>query len=108
VHSWIELDNAIPSSGPAAITLASDFICDYNSQIAIPAGTNITIHGNGVVLDAAQKGRFFTVHSSAALALDHLALQHGAVHGDKVSANLIDWSGGSSDVLSKELLTATH
>ena len=52
------------------MTLAPDFTCGYDSQITVPAGTNVTIHGNGAVLDAAKKGRFFTVPSGAALALD--------------------------------------
>ena len=77
--SWTDLDKAIPSSGLATIMLGSAFDCDYDSQIAIPAGTNVTIHGNGAVLDAAKKGRFFTVSSGAALALYHLVLQNGFV-----------------------------
>jgi hypothetical protein len=52
------------------MTLAPDFTCDYDSQIAVSAGTNVTIHGNGAVLDAAQKrgvhrGRFFNVDSGS-------------------------------------------
>ena len=77
--SWTDLDKAIPSSGLATIMLGSAFDCNYDSQIAIPAGTNVTIHGNGAVLDAAKKGRFFTVPPGAALALDHLVLQNGFV-----------------------------
>ena len=79
--SWTDLDKAIPSSGLATIMLGSAFDCDYDSQIAIPAGTNVTIHGNGAVLDAAKKGRFFTVPSGAALALDHMVLQNGFTSG---------------------------
>ena len=59
------------------MTLAPDFTCGYDSQITVSAGTNVTIHGNGAVLDAAKKGRFFTVPSGAALALYHLVLQNG-------------------------------
>jgi hypothetical protein len=82
VGSWTDLDNNIPSSGSATITLGTAFNCNYNSQISIHAGTNATIHGNGAVLDAAQKGRFFYVYSGAALALDHLELRNGyAVYG---------------------------
>jgi hypothetical protein len=60
-------------------------------EIRIPGGTNVTIHGNGAVLDAAQKrgvhrGRFFNVDSGGTLALDHLTLQHGSV-SDNVSAS---------------------
>ena len=58
------------------MTLAPDFGCDYGSEIIISTGTNVTIHGNGAVPDASQKGRFFMVPSGATLALDHLVLQH--------------------------------
>ena len=67
------------------MTLAPDFTCDYDSQINISASTNVTIHGNGATLDAAQKGRFFEVPSGAALSLDHLVLQNGFVSGGNVS-----------------------
>ena len=68
------------------MTLAPDFTCGYDSQITVSAGTNVTIHGNGAVLDASRKGRFFTVPSGAALALDHMVLQNGFVDGMNVSA----------------------
>jgi hypothetical protein len=88
-RSWTEIRRVIPNSGSVTMTLAPNFGCDYGSEIAIPAGTNVTIHGNGAVLDASQKGRFFTVPSGATLALDHLVLQHGYVSGDNnVSARL--------------------
>ena len=70
------------------MTLAPDFTCGYDSQITVSAGTNVTIHGNGATLDAAKKGRFFTVSSGAALALDHMVLQNGHVNDDDVSARL--------------------
>ena len=68
------------------MALAPDFTCDYGSQITVSAGTNVTIHGNGAVLDASRKGRFFTVPSGAALALNHLVLQNGFVSGDSSSS----------------------
>ncbi len=68
------------------MTLAPDFTCGYDSQITVSASTNVTIHGNGAVLDAAKKGRFFTVPSGAALALDHVVLQNGFVSSYNVSA----------------------
>jgi hypothetical protein len=64
------------------MALAAGFTCGYDSQITVSAGTNVTIHGNGAVLDAAGKGRFFNVPSGAALALDHMVLQNGLVSGD--------------------------
>jgi hypothetical protein len=79
-HSWTELADIIKSTrsgGSATVTLALGFACDYNTEIAIPAGANCTIHGNGAELDAAQKGRFFYVTEGAALALDHLVLRNG-------------------------------
>ena len=78
---WTDLAENIkntPSSGSAMIVLDMDFDCsDYTSQITIPTSTNITIHGNGAVLDAVHQGRFFTVDRGATLALDHLMLRHG-------------------------------
>ena len=90
----------IPSSGSATFALGVDFDCsDYDFEIRIPSGTNVTIHGNGAVLDAARKGRFFTVDSGGTLALDHLTLQHGYVSGI-VSAAFIDF--GHDAAVSKE------
>jgi hypothetical protein len=70
------------------MTLAPDFTCDYGSQITVSADTNVTIRGNGAVLDAAKQGRFFNVPSGAALALDHLVLQNGLVSGDELQHNV--------------------
>ena len=92
--TWTGLGKSIentPSSGSATFALDVDFDCsDYVDfgEIPIPTGTNVTIHGNGAVLDAAQKGRFFTVSSGGTLALDHLTLQHGSV-SDNVSADYL-------------------
>jgi hypothetical protein len=83
--SWTDIRKAIPSSGAVTMTLAPSFTCDYDSQITVSAGTNVTIHGNGATLDAAQKGRFFEVPSGAALSLDHMVLQTGFVSGGSVS-----------------------
>ena len=67
------------------MTLAPGFTCDYDSQITVSASTNVTIHGNGAVLDAAKQGRFFEVPSGAALALDHVVLQNGFADGLSVN-----------------------
>jgi predicted outer membrane repeat protein len=78
VVSWTDLGSNIPTNGSATIALdAAAFNCDYSSQIEVPDGANVVIHGNGAVLDAAQKGPFFYVNSGAALALDHLVLRNG-------------------------------
>jgi hypothetical protein len=81
-HSWTDLGKKIPPSGSATIALDAAFNCsDYERKIVIPTGTNVTILGNGAVLDAAQKGGFFVVLRGAALALDHLVLRHGSARG---------------------------
>ena len=91
------------------MALAPDFTCDYGSQITVSAGTNVTIHGNGAVLDASRKGfgSFFTVPSGAALALDHLVLQNGFASfdykwGGYVSARLHELA-----ICQKQPLTTT-
>ena len=89
------------------MTLAPDFTCDYDSQITISASTNVTIHGNGAVLDAAKQGRFFTVPSGAALALDHVVLQNGFA-GDGVSAWLHDWHLPATTADHHHSLTTMH
>jgi hypothetical protein len=85
VSSWTGIRGAIPNSGAVTMTLAPGFTCNYDSQIDVPTGTNVTIHGSGAVLDAAKQGRFFNVGYGATLALDHLVLQNGLVD-DSVSA----------------------
>jgi predicted outer membrane repeat protein len=78
VRSWTGLNKTIPTGGSVTIALDAAFDCgDYGSQITIPAGVNVTIHGNGAVLDAAQKGRFFLVNGN--LVLNHLVLRNGSV-----------------------------
>jgi predicted outer membrane repeat protein len=79
--SWTDLAKKIaPTSGWVKITLDAAFDCsDYGSEIGIHTGANVTIHGNGAELDAARKGRFFTVDTGAALTLDHLVLRHGYI-----------------------------
>ena len=89
------------------MTLAPDFTCGYDSQITVSAGTNVTIHGNGAVLDAAKQGRFFTVPSGAALALDHVVLQNGFADGE-VSACLHDWHLPATTADHHNSLTTMH
>ena len=84
--NWTELGTVINESstgGALEITLAAGFdTSDYKAQITIPQGANVTIVGKGHVLDAAGKGRFFSVPAGASLALDSLTLQHGSISGD--------------------------
>ena len=89
------------------MTLAPDFTCDYGSQITVSAGTNVTIRGNGAVLDAAKQGRFFTVPFGAALALDHVVLQNGFTDG-VVSAWLHDWHLPATTADHHHSLTTMH
>jgi hypothetical protein len=77
--SWTGIRSAIPSGGGAVtVTITQPFTCDYGSQIDIPSFTNVTIIGNNVEVDAAQKGRFFNVSAGAVLTLDSLTLRNGA------------------------------
>ena len=65
---------------------------------------NVTIHGNGAVLDAAQQGQFFNVNSGATLALDHLTLRNGFVRGNEGGAiyNLGDLTVKNANFISNK------
>jgi hypothetical protein len=80
-HSWVGIATAVEGAEGCAleIKLTLPFTSDYSSQITIPTKTNVTIRGNGAVLDASQKGRFFSVTPGASLALHSLTLQNGSV-----------------------------
>jgi predicted outer membrane repeat protein len=81
VNSWIELGTTIKISagGTLEITLAPDFnTSDYQQRITVPAGANVTIFGQGAVMDAARKGWFFDVPEGASLMLDSMTLQNGS------------------------------
>ena len=80
--SWSTLKVAIQGAGSTPLTIAVPgpdglFDCDYDSEIEIKAGTNVTVLGNGVVLDAVNKGRLFKVAAGASLTLHQLTLQQG-------------------------------
>jgi hypothetical protein len=81
--SWSALKVAVEeasSSAPLTITVPGPdglFDCDYDSEIEIKAGANVTILGNGVVLDAADNGRLFNVAVGASLTLHMLTLKRG-------------------------------
>jgi hypothetical protein len=79
-NSWVDIASAVKGAGCRAleIKLTLPFTSDYSSQITIPTKTDITIRGNGAVLDASQKGRFFSVTPGASLALHSLTLQNGS------------------------------
>jgi hypothetical protein len=69
-------------------TLATSFAMGgYTRHISITG--DVTVLGNGAVLDAMAKGRFFDIRGYASLTLEDLTLQHGAVTDqtvDQVSA----------------------
>ena len=62
VSNWTDLKSVV-SGGATSIELLPAFISNYDSEISI-SGNDITINGNGVVLDAGQNGRFFSLLSS--------------------------------------------
>ena len=65
------------SGSPMTIDLSfQSEVATSNPQILI-SGKDITINGNGAVLDAGQKGRFFSLSSSAKLTLYSVTLQNG-------------------------------
>jgi hypothetical protein len=59
------------------ITLAANFNCDYNSQIDIVDGQDVTIHANRAICNAQQEGRFFGVYDGATLTLNGMTLKNG-------------------------------
>ena len=65
--------------GAVTISVKQPFTCDYDAQINISCDTNVTILGNGVILDTAQAGRCFTVSAGAVLILDSVTLRLGGV-----------------------------
>jgi predicted outer membrane repeat protein len=81
--SWAALKVAVQGAGSTPLTITVPgpdglFDCDdYDSEIEVKAGANITVLGNGVVLDAATKGRLFNVAAGASLTLHQLTLQQG-------------------------------
>jgi hypothetical protein len=79
-NSWVDIETAVKGAGGCEleIELTLPFTSDYSSQITIATKTNITIRGNGAVLDASQKGRFFSVTPGASLTLYSLTLQNGS------------------------------
>ena len=83
--SWTALKFAVEGAGSGApisiMVPGADglFDCDYDSQMEVKAGANVTILGNGVVLDAADSGRLFNVAAGASLTLHQLTLQRGRV-----------------------------
>ena len=77
VTSWASLQDAILKVGPGSSNwaLLTSFNSSYTSEIEI-AGTTV-IQGNGTVLDAMGKGRFFNVKGGGSLTLQSLTLKNG-------------------------------
>jgi hypothetical protein len=47
------------------------------NSIQLKQGVDVTVLGQGAVLDASNQGRFFNIDSGASLTLKDLTLQHG-------------------------------
>jgi hypothetical protein len=81
--SWASLANAAATSG--TYTLAPSFsMSGYSggNGLQLASGVAVTVLGQGAVLDASSKGRFFTIAQGASLTLKDLTLQNGeAVSG---------------------------
>lgn len=86
IDKWSDLATACNLPGTFTLPLVGPvFDCNYDSEIAILNGTNVTILGNGARLDAGGKGRFFYVNADASLTLDSLTLKSGCFSGGHVS-----------------------
>jgi hypothetical protein len=84
VASWTSLATQISAAGTTstAFVLSPQFACDYPSvamagEILIDAGAQITVFGDGAVLDASRNGRFFKVMPGGSLTLNDLTLKNG-------------------------------
>jgi hypothetical protein len=77
--NWTDLKTSCGKSGTYYLSGASFDIGDYDSEIGIFGNDPHVIFGNGAVLDAAGKGRFFTV--SGALTLHEMTLKRGRADG---------------------------
>jgi hypothetical protein len=75
--TWAHLATAMATSG--TYTLAPGFSMDGYSgtRIELTQGIDVTVLGQGAVLDASNKGKFFSIDSGASLTLKDLTLQHG-------------------------------
>lgn len=77
IPTWAHLAAAMATSG--TYTLAPSFSMDgYSGNgIHLNQGVDVTILGQGAVLDASRKGQFFNIDGGASLNLKDLTLQHG-------------------------------
>ena len=77
VSSWLAVSDAILNR-KEAIELDPGVTIHASFEIAI-TNQSLAINGNGAVLDAGRKTRFFNISDSAALMLNNLTLQNGTV-----------------------------
>ena len=90
VYSWNDLKLAMDNAGLGSVVFelqVDNFSNTYGhmkescyncGQIIVDGpGKNYTVEGNGVVLDAKLRGRFFHVQHSAMLTLNNLVLENG-------------------------------
>ena len=77
LKTWLDLATAMATSG--TYTLVPGFSMNgYGGWMGVQKGVNVTVLGQGAVLDASSKGHFFWIHSGASLTLKDLTLQHGS------------------------------
>jgi hypothetical protein len=77
--TWEELVTAVATSGTYA--LAPGFSMQGfpgGRGLTLRKGVNVTILGQGAVLDASSRGQFFLIETGASLTLKDLTLRHGA------------------------------
>jgi hypothetical protein len=75
VTRWAHLATAMATSG--TYTLAPGFSMVGYSGTFITVRSNVTVLGQGTVLDASKKGQFFDIGYGGSLTLKDLTLQHG-------------------------------
>jgi predicted outer membrane repeat protein len=99
ISSWADLKAATSNASGTFVLTGQAFHNNYTSEIRIASGTNVTVIGNGAVVDATTKGRFFVVNG--ALTLQSLIMTHGKVGADQAIAN----GGGGAIWSNGDLLT---
>jgi hypothetical protein len=86
--------------------LVANFNCNYNSQIVVD-GQDVTIHANGAVCNAQQRGRFFQVNRGATLTLNGMTLKNGYTDS-VVSVFTLCFCGWPFVTLLQHPLPSTH
>jgi predicted outer membrane repeat protein len=87
VSTWEALQaqvSSLATGGSIVLTLGHPFEINATTFKAteVSNSTHVTINGNGAVLDAHMKDRFFLVNQASSLTVSKLALQNGHNKGD--------------------------